>query len=97
MPPLSYLGTPTDAPILHKLKRVSRGNMGRQKPNCNGIPCNLMSYDGDGVGKWWARQESNPQPSRYERPALTVELQAPRSNVRVDSGAHRELASRYPH
>ena len=26
---------------------------------------------------WWARQDSNPQPSRYERPALTVELQAP--------------------
>jgi hypothetical protein len=29
------------------------------------------------VEGWWARQESNPQPSRYERPALTVELQAP--------------------
>lgn len=26
---------------------------------------------------WWARQDSNPQPSRYERPALTIELQAP--------------------
>ena len=29
------------------------------------------------VKKWWARQDSNPQPSRYERPALTIELQAP--------------------
>ena len=27
--------------------------------------------------QWWARQDSNPQPSRYERPALTIELQAP--------------------
>ena len=24
----------------------------------------------------WARQDSNPRPSRYERPALTAELQA---------------------
>ena len=27
--------------------------------------------------RWWARRDSNPQPSRYERPALPVELQAP--------------------
>jgi hypothetical protein len=26
---------------------------------------------------WWARQDSNLQPDRYERSALTVELQAP--------------------
>jgi hypothetical protein len=26
---------------------------------------------------WWARQDSNLQPDRYERPALTIELQAP--------------------
>jgi hypothetical protein len=25
---------------------------------------------------WWARQDSNLQPDRYERPALTIELQA---------------------
>jgi hypothetical protein len=29
----------------------------------------------------WARQDSNPRPSRYERPALTAELQA------LESGA----------
>ena len=23
---------------------------------------------------WWARQDSNLQPDRYERPALTIEL-----------------------
>jgi hypothetical protein len=28
--------------------------------------------------EWWARRDSNPQPSRYERPALTIELQARR-------------------
>jgi hypothetical protein len=32
----------------------------------------------DGGERWWARRDSNPQPSRYERPALTVELQAHR-------------------
>src|SRR5208283_3538638 len=26
---------------------------------------------------WWAGRDSNPQPDRYERPALTVELPAP--------------------
>lgn len=26
--------------------------------------------------EWWARRDSNPQPSGYEPPALTVELQA---------------------
>ena len=26
--------------------------------------------------KWWARRDSNPQPSGYEPPALTIELQA---------------------
>ena len=28
--------------------------------------------------EWWARRDSNPQPSGYEPPALTIELQAPR-------------------
>lgn len=27
--------------------------------------------------QWWARRDSNPQPSGYEPPALTIELQAP--------------------
>jgi hypothetical protein len=32
---------------------------------------------------WWARQDSNLQPDRYERPALTIELQAlPRCRLR---------------
>ena len=36
------------------------------------------------IGKeWWARQDSNLQPDRYERPALTIELQA-RNLVRTD-------------
>jgi hypothetical protein len=25
---------------------------------------------------WWAWRDLNPQPDRYERPALTIELQA---------------------
>ena len=30
------------------------------------------------MARWWARQDSNLQPDRYERPALTIELQARR-------------------
>jgi hypothetical protein len=33
--------------------------------------------DVGGLAIWWARQDSNLQPDRYERPALTIELQAP--------------------
>ena len=32
----------------------------------------------------WARQDSNPRPSRYERPALTAELQAPKKHRKPD-------------
>ena len=32
--------------------------------------------DGGQESKWWARRDSNPQPSGYEPPALTIELQA---------------------
>jgi hypothetical protein len=28
---------------------------------------------------WWAWRDLNPQPDRYERPALTIERQAPPS------------------
>ena len=39
---------------------------------------------------WWARQDSNLQPDRYERPALTIELQAPpRGRPRGGSGRRR--------
>jgi hypothetical protein len=35
---------------------------------------------------WWARQDSNLQPDRYERPALTIELQAPPHDWAAASG-----------
>jgi hypothetical protein len=38
-----------------------------------------------GWTRWWAREDSNLQPDRYERPALTIELRAP--------GQHRRSAS----
>jgi hypothetical protein len=28
------------------------------------------------IAGWWAREDSNLQPDRYERPALTIELRA---------------------
>src|SRR5262249_21843999 len=33
--------------------------------------------------KWWAREDSNLQPDRYERSALTVELRAHESGTRA--------------
>jgi hypothetical protein len=36
---------------------------------------------------WWARQDSNLQPDRYERPALTIELQAPPQDGSRESAA----------
>ena len=36
---------------------------------------------------WWARQDSNLQPDRYERPALTIELQAPPRDGLRERGA----------
>ena len=38
---------------------------------------------------WWARQDSNLQPDRYERPALTIELQAPPRRPRGTRGRQR--------
>ncbi len=32
--------------------------------------------------EWWARLDSNQEPDRYERPALTIELQAPAAGNR---------------
>ena len=49
-------------------------NNGSQTPDLQGF---LIPHKAHEIECWWARQESNPQPSRYERPALTVELQAP--------------------
>jgi hypothetical protein len=40
------------------------------------------------IEKWWARQDSNLQPDRYERPALTIELQAPGAQLRRKMEAH---------
>jgi hypothetical protein len=37
---------------------------------------------------WWARQDANLQPDRYERPALTIELQALADPLNEDAGSH---------
>ena len=34
---------------------------------------------------WWAGQDSNLQPDRYERPALTIELPARRGGDRLEA------------
>ena len=43
--------------------------------------------------RWWARQDLNLQPSRYERPALTIELRAPPWCGRRDSNPHEQGSS----
>lgn len=54
-------------------------------------PGGLRRFTLQSARTWWARQDSNPQPSRYERPALTIELQAPASGAR-DSGGRAGVA-----
>jgi hypothetical protein len=48
--------------------------------NSDGVKPSLLAPDGTCLtplsGRWCARRDSNPRPSRYERPALTAELQA---------------------
>ena len=36
----------------------------------------LISLPGSAGTAWWAREDSNLQPDRYERSALTIELRA---------------------
>ena len=46
---------------------------------------------------WWAREDSNLQPDRYERPALTIELRAPgwqRKSERAGAPLLATLAAR---
>src|SRR3954471_11217834 len=42
---------------------------------CGNLMEKLNENKGESL-KWWARQDSNLQPDRYERPALTIELRA---------------------
>ena len=42
----------------------------------------------DNVDVWWAGQDSNLQPDRYERPALTIELPARPRPVRECARRH---------
>ena len=45
------------------------------------------------IDPWWAREDSNLQPDRYERSALTIELQARLKNAsRHDSLYHSRRA-----
>src|SRR5690242_5141758 len=45
--------------------------------NCGGTKSAAIRNPVSHCNDWWARQDSNLQPDRYERPALTIELQAP--------------------
>jgi hypothetical protein len=48
-----------------------------------------LAEAGEASEGWWARQDSNLQPDRYERPALTIELQAPPRSGRLKGGRQR--------
>src|SRR5690554_4618108 len=41
-----------------------------------------LGFTSKSKARWWARRDSNPQPSGYEPPALTIELQARRTLIR---------------
>ena len=44
------------------------------------------------VSAWWARQDSNLQPDRYERSALTVELRARHQGRRTSNNLRGQNA-----
>ena len=45
-----------------------------------GGPVRIVANAGE-HGAWWAREDSNLQPSGYEPPALTIELRARRAGA----------------
>src|SRR6478735_6038383 len=45
---------------------------------------------------WWAREDSNLQPDRYERSALTIELQAPASDLQCHADRCNAPKSKAP-
>jgi hypothetical protein len=44
---------------------------------------------------WWAREDSNLQPSGYEPPALTVELRAPTEAIADEGGGTKVCSARF--
>src|SRR3990172_4202134 len=69
--PLSYTPVPAFA-------KATAGHPASQQSHRRALPAEAL-----GEGGWWARQDSNLQPDRYERPALTIELQALKSPDRI--------------
>ena len=89
-------GCATPRPKLERIAKLSG------RCNASGKPlCNQMTHAGQigrgeicsGDVRWWARQESNPQPSRYERPALPLSYRPPAPSC--DSLKPIMLASRH--
>ena len=46
------------------------------------------------VDRWWARQDSNLQPSRYERPALPLSYRPSPVTLAIDKAPCRAKARR---
>jgi hypothetical protein len=72
--PVSGMPSTLDSPPTHESVRTpssqktsSRSTTARPTP---------ASRRQGRLGRWWARWESNPRPSDYESPALTIELRA---------------------
>src|SRR5262245_22604109 len=83
-------------------RAVAGGNTARLRPSGYGVAA-FTRFASEG---WWAREDSNLQPDRYERPALTIELRARGGLVLADcavavEGGRRGLpvrpCSRGPH
>jgi hypothetical protein len=72
------------APDARRTDQLSRYRGGSGPPRmspADGSPTSANRSPADCMLKWWAREDSNLQPDRYERPALTVELRAPPHQV----------------
>jgi hypothetical protein len=62
-----------------KLHRSKEGE-GYKPQRETGSPFAIVGFKAaqERTGEWWAREDSNLQPDRYERSALTIELRARR-------------------
>lgn len=72
-----FISAVVEKVVVHDDKIVIYGPESSLAEAANDIDICVASPVRGSDREWWARQDSNPQPSRYERPALTIELQAP--------------------
>ena len=96
--PSRFYSTPADTTIQSSARAAT---VGPKMPSETFLWSNLWSgrhrnvkYLNKAMKTWWARQDSNLQPDRYERSALTIELQALIAKQRTGKYSNRRPTQR---